>query len=118
MFILLASTITQSNIYLVILFLLLEVNRMYILLKASINITNNNNNNNNNNKHKRQNVKHVDKRNVKKTWKITEQLSNFKILTQIQSKDINTRKIAEALLIQRYKPTLNTQGTSVQLKLF
>ena len=28
------------------------------------------------------------------------QLSNFKILTQIQSKNTNTRKIAEALLIQ------------------
>ena len=46
------------------------------------------------------------------------QLSNFKILTQIQSKDTNTRKIAEALLIQKHKPTLNTQGASVQLKLF
>ena len=44
------------------------------------------------------------------------QWSNFKILTQIQSKDIKTRKIAEALLIQKYKPTLNTQGASVQLK--
>ena len=46
------------------------------------------------------------------------QLSNFKILTQIQSKDTSTRKIAEALLIQKHKPTLNTQGASVQLKLF
>ena len=44
------------------------------------------------------------------------QLSNFKFFTQIQSKDTNTRKIAEALLIQ--KPALNTQGASVQLKLF
>ena len=46
------------------------------------------------------------------------QLSNFKILTKVQSKDINTRKIAEALLIQKYKLTLNTQGASVQLTLF
>ena len=46
------------------------------------------------------------------------QLSNFKILMQIQSKDMNTRKLAEALLIQKCKPTLNTQGASVQLKLF
>ena len=38
--------------------------------------------------------------------------SNFKILTQIWSKDMITRKIAEALLIQKYKPTLNTQGAS------
>ena len=43
---------------------------------------------------------------------------NFKILTQIQSKDMNTKKIAEALLIQKYKPTLNTQRASVLLKLF
>ena len=46
------------------------------------------------------------------------QLSNIKILTQFQSKDTNTRKIAKALLIQKHKPTLNTQGASVQLKLF
>ena len=44
--------------------------------------------------------------------------SNFEILTQILSKEINIRKIAEALLIQKCKPTLNTQGASVQLKLF
>ena len=37
------------------------------------------------------------------------QLSNFKILMQIQSKDINTKKIAEPQRIQKYKPTLNTQ---------
>ena len=36
------------------------------------------------------------------------QSSNFKIIKQIQSKDINTRKIAEALLTQKHKPTLNT----------
>ena len=46
------------------------------------------------------------------------QLSNFKIPTQIQSKDINTRKVAEALLIQAYKPTLTTQEALVQLQLF
>ena len=37
----------------------------------------------------------------------------FKILTQVQSKNINIRKITEALFIQKYKPALHTQGASV-----
>ena len=31
-----------------------------------------------------------------------------------EQSNTNTRRIAEALLIQNYKPTLNTQGASVQ----
>ena len=42
---------------------------------------------------------------------------NFIILMQIQSKDINIKKIAEAMLIQT--PTPDTPGGSLQLlKLF
>ena len=43
---------------------------------------------------------------------------SFKIMTQNQFKNRNVRKIAETLLIKKCKPTLYTQGASVQLKLF
>ena len=45
-------------------------------------------------------------------------LSDFKILTHLPSSNINSRKIAEALLIKKYKPSLNVQGASVNLELF
>ena len=37
----------------------------------------------------------------------TLQTSNFKILAQIQSKGVNSKKRTKALLIQKYKPTLD-----------
>ena len=41
------------------------------------------------------------------------QTSNFKILAQIQSKGVNSKKRTKALLIQKYKPTLDVQMASV-----